>query len=153
LRQIASSLLVTPHQAGKLVIVRDERDHLNTHFRAFPAPMGMALDGDRLALGTSIQIWEYVNVPAVISKLKPKGRHDACFLPRSCHVTGNINTIIAANTGPDGVIDIVGQLGTLIQSGGNNLIGPGGSGGIVDANIVGVDDPRLTALGDFGGLM
>ena len=54
LRQLGASLLVTTYQAGKLVLVRDEGDHLNTHFRAFPAPMGMALDGDRLALGTRL---------------------------------------------------------------------------------------------------
>jgi uncharacterized protein (TIGR03032 family) len=52
--------------------------------------MGMALVGDRLAVGTTIQVWEFVNVPAVTAKLDPPGRHDACFLPRSSHVTGNI---------------------------------------------------------------
>jgi uncharacterized protein (TIGR03032 family) len=90
LRQLGASLLVTTYQAGKLVMVREEGDHLNTHFRAFPAPMGMALDGDRLALGTRMQVWEFVDVPAVAARLDPPGRHDACFLPRSCHVTGNI---------------------------------------------------------------
>jgi uncharacterized protein (TIGR03032 family) len=90
LRNLNASILVTTYQAGKLVIVRDEGDHLNTHFRILHAPMGMALDGDRLAIGTSIQIWDYVNVPAVAAKLEPPGSHDGCFLPRSCHVTGNI---------------------------------------------------------------
>jgi uncharacterized protein (TIGR03032 family) len=90
LRQLGASLLVTTYQAGKLVLVRDEGDHLNTHFRAFPSPMGMALDGDRLALGTHMQVWEFVNVPAVTAKLDPPDRHDGCFLPRSSHVTGNI---------------------------------------------------------------
>jgi uncharacterized protein (TIGR03032 family) len=90
LRRFGASLLVTTYQAGKLVMVRDEGDHLNAHFRVLQAPMGMALRGDRLAIGTTIQVWEYVNVPAVASRLDPPGRHDACFLPRSCHVTGNI---------------------------------------------------------------
>jgi uncharacterized protein (TIGR03032 family) len=90
LRQLGASLLVTTYQAGKLVMVRDEGDHLNTHFRAFQAPMGMALSGDRLAVGTKIQVWEFVDVPAVTAKLESPGRHDACFLPRSSHVTGNI---------------------------------------------------------------
>jgi uncharacterized protein (TIGR03032 family) len=91
LRQVGASLLVTTYQAGKLVMVRDEGDHLNTHFRAFQAPMGMALDGDRLAVGTQMQTWEYVDVPAVAARLDPPGRHDACFLPRSSHITGNIH--------------------------------------------------------------
>jgi hypothetical protein len=90
LRQLGASLLVTTYQAGKLVLVRDEGDHLNTHFRGFQAPMGMALSGDRLAVGTKIQVWEFVDVPAVTARLDPPGRHDACFLPRSSHVTGNI---------------------------------------------------------------
>src|SRR4051794_38642222 len=74
LRQLGASLLVTTYQAGKLVMVRDEGDHLNTHFRAFAAPMGMALDGDRLAIGTQMQVWEFVDVPAVTAKLDPPGR-------------------------------------------------------------------------------
>jgi uncharacterized protein (TIGR03032 family) len=90
LDQLGASLLVTTYQAGKLVIVRSEADHLNTHFRGFQAPMGLAVSGERLAIGTHFQVWKFHNVPAVIAKLAPAGRHDACFLPRSCHVTGNI---------------------------------------------------------------
>jgi uncharacterized protein (TIGR03032 family) len=90
LRQLGATLLVTTYQAGKLVMVRDEGDHLNTHFRAFSAPMGLALDGSRLAVGTTIQVWEFVDVPAVAARLDPPGKHDACFLPRASHVTGNI---------------------------------------------------------------
>jgi uncharacterized protein (TIGR03032 family) len=90
LRRLGASLLVTTYQAGKLVMVRDEGDHLNTHYRSFQAPMGLALHRDRLALGTTAQVWEYVDVPAVTAKLDPPGRHDACFLPRSCHFSGNI---------------------------------------------------------------
>jgi uncharacterized protein (TIGR03032 family) len=52
--------------------------------------MGLAFNGTRLAIGTTIQIWEFVDVPAVAAKLDPPGRHDACFLPRASHVTGNI---------------------------------------------------------------
>jgi len=90
LRRLGASLLVTTYQAGKLVMVRDEGDHLNTHFRSFQAPMGLALQGNRLAIGTAAQVWEFVDVPAVTAKLEPPDRHDACFLPRGCHVTGNI---------------------------------------------------------------
>jgi uncharacterized protein (TIGR03032 family) len=90
LRELGASLLVTTYQAGKLVLVRDEGDHLNAHFRTFAAPMGMAVDGERLAIGTKTQVWEFVSVPAVAVKLEPPGRHDACYLPRSSHFTGNI---------------------------------------------------------------
>ena len=92
LRRLGASLLVTTYQAGKLVMVRDEGDHLNTHFRAFPSPMGLALAdaGSRLALGTTLQVCEFRDVPSVAHRLEPAGTHDACFLPRSSHVTGNV---------------------------------------------------------------
>jgi hypothetical protein len=38
LRQLGASLLVTTYQAGKLVMLRDEGAHLNTHYRAFQSP-------------------------------------------------------------------------------------------------------------------
>src|SRR6476660_7740080 len=65
LRRLGASLLVTTYQAGKLVMVRDEGDHLNTHYRTFKAPMGLALAGGRLAIGTTIQVWEFADVSAV----------------------------------------------------------------------------------------
>jgi uncharacterized protein (TIGR03032 family) len=90
LAQLGASLLVTTYQAGKLVVVRNEAGKLNTHFRNFEGPMGMALNGGRLALGTAWQIWEFCDIPAVAARLDPPGSHDACFLPRSCHVTGDV---------------------------------------------------------------
>jgi uncharacterized protein (TIGR03032 family) len=90
LDNLGMSLLVTTYQAGKLVILRADDGMLNTHFRGFNKPMGMALAGDRLAIGAGMEIWEYHNVPALARRLEPAGKHDACFLPRSGHVTGNI---------------------------------------------------------------
>jgi uncharacterized protein (TIGR03032 family) len=92
LRRLGASLLVTTYQAGRLVMVRDEGDHLNTHYRAFQAPMGLALadGGARFAIGTTLQVWEFRDVPSVARRLEPADRHDACFLPRSSHVTGNV---------------------------------------------------------------
>ena len=90
LDQLGISLLVTTYQAGKLVVLRADQDHVNTHFRNLSHPMGLAVAGDRLAVGTLLEIWEFHNVPAVIPKLGPIGRHDACYLPRSSHVTGDV---------------------------------------------------------------
>ncbi len=90
LQELGVSLLVTTYQAGKLVMLRPDGERLNTHFRSFSKPMGLAVDGDRLAIGTSVEIWEYHNAPAVAPCLAPVGRHDACFLPRSSVCTGDI---------------------------------------------------------------
>src|SRR5208283_2676283 len=72
--------------------VREQGGAVNTHFRTFQAPMGLALSpsADRLAIGTTIQVWEFRDVPEVAARLEPKGTHDARYLPRSSHVTGNV---------------------------------------------------------------
>src|SRR6266446_77898 len=83
LQELGISVLVTTYQAGKLVMLRPDGERLNTHFRSFSRPMGLAVAGDRLAIGTSVEIWEYHNAPAVARRLEPAGSHDACFVPRS----------------------------------------------------------------------
>ncbi len=90
LQELGISILVTTYQAGKLVMLRPDGERLNTHFRGFSKPMGLAVDGDRLAIGTSVEIWEYHNAPAVARRLDPPNTHDACFLPRSSVCTGDI---------------------------------------------------------------
>lgn len=91
LRQAASSLLVSTYQAGKLVILREDQGKLNTHFRLYNRPMGMACDRARLSLGTAISVEHYRNMPEVARKLDPPGKHDSAFLPRRGHITGNID--------------------------------------------------------------
>src|SRR5262249_50099012 len=90
LDELGISLVVPSYQAGKLVMVRPDGDCLNTHFRGFNKPMGLAVSGDRLAIGTALEIWEYHNAPAVARRLPSAGVHDACFLPRSSVCTGDI---------------------------------------------------------------
>jgi uncharacterized protein (TIGR03032 family) len=90
LEHLSSSLLVTTYQAGKLVVVRSDGGVINTHFRAFNKPMGLAIGRGRLAIGTAVDVWEFRNVPAVCAKLEPPGKHDACYLPRWAHVTGDV---------------------------------------------------------------
>ena len=91
LRQLGISLLVTTYQAGKLVVVRADGEVLNTHFRVFPRPMGLAARRERFAIGTQHQVEEFRNLAAVAAKLPPVGKHDAAFLPRRSHVTGDID--------------------------------------------------------------
>jgi len=91
LREIGVSLAVSTYQAGYLIVLRADRDELNTHFRRFPRPMGMAADRGRLALGVAREIVEFRNMAAAARKLEPAGKHDACYLPRNCHITGDID--------------------------------------------------------------
>jgi uncharacterized protein (TIGR03032 family) len=90
LEELAISLVVTTYQACKVVFLRSEQGQLNTHFRDLPAPMGIGLCGDRLAVGGPSAICEYRNVPGLGRRLDPAGRHDAVFVPGSIHITGDI---------------------------------------------------------------
>lgn len=90
LDQLGISVAISTYQAGKLIIARPDGGKLNTHFRNFHTPMGMCLSGNRLAIGTHTEVWEMVNQPDVAPKIKPEGKHDACYLPRLRHTTGNI---------------------------------------------------------------
>ena len=91
LKQAASSMLVSTYQAGKLVVVREDQGKLNTHFRVFNRPMGLAADRSRIALGTAITVDFFHNMPNVAAQLEPQGKHDAAYLPRHGHVSGNID--------------------------------------------------------------
>ncbi len=91
------SLLVTTYQAGKLVVLRNDKGVLNTHFRNLLKPMGLAIEGGKLAIGCSIDIWEFHNIPAVCQKLDESEenketlfKHDACFMQRRSHTTGDV---------------------------------------------------------------
>ncbi|MBC7821504.1 MAG: TIGR03032 family protein [Planctomycetaceae bacterium] len=101
LNHLGVSVFVTTYQAGKLVMLRAEGETLNTHFRGFSSPMGLAVDEHRLAVGSPGQVCLFQNVPAVGHRLAPEGSRDACFLPRSSHVTGNILVHEMAWSGDD----------------------------------------------------
>jgi len=90
LHQFRASLLVSTYQANKLLVVRAAGNGLSTLVRTFDRPMGLAVDGPRVALGTRNQVWFFRNAPDIAPRVEPAGQHDACYLPRSCHVTGDI---------------------------------------------------------------
>ena len=91
LHQLGVSLVVSTYQAGKVIVIRAEGSSLNTHFRTFSKPMGIAADARGLTIGGTNTVWEYHNMPAVARKLPPEGKHDGCYLPRRIHVTGDID--------------------------------------------------------------
>lgn len=90
LESLRISLVVSTYQAGKLILVRGQGSTVNTHFRNIPYPMGVAFKGSRMAIGSQSQVWEFRNQPEVGKKLEPVGMHDACYMPRWSHFTGDI---------------------------------------------------------------
>ncbi|MEP6483741.1 MAG: TIGR03032 family protein [Rudaea sp.] len=91
LRELGGCLIVSTYQAGKLVILRPDGESINTHFRSFNRPMGMAADHQRLMLGSMMEIVEFRNMPDVAKRLQNPPRHDAVYMARRGHITGHID--------------------------------------------------------------
>jgi uncharacterized protein (TIGR03032 family) len=90
LHELRASLVITTYQANKLLVARVAGAGLSTLVRTFERPMGLAASGDRLALGCRDQIWDFRSAPDIAPQIEPAGLHDACFVPRLSHVTGDI---------------------------------------------------------------
>ena len=101
LQQLGASLVVSTYQANKLLVARAAQAGLSMLVRTFDRPMGLAVDAQRLTIGTRNQIWFLRNAPDIAPRVEPAGQHDACFLPRSCHVTGDIGVHELAWAGED----------------------------------------------------
>ena len=91
LEQAGVTLLVSTYQAGKLCVFRSSDGRLTMLPRTFDKVMGLAADPTRIAIATRYQIWFLRNEPILAPKIKPLDTHDACFVPRSSHITGNID--------------------------------------------------------------
>ena len=90
LTRLGASLLTTTYGTDRLVCVRQDGPRLNTHFRRLPRPTGIALGPDRLAVGTRGEVHTYRNSRAALDRLNGDRAHDACFVPRSRHFTGDV---------------------------------------------------------------
>ena len=91
LNQAGASLVVSTYQAGKLILLRANDENLNTHFVSLPKPMGVAFDNNRLSVGSGAKVIDYFNMSNVGPKVEPVDTHNAAFLPRRTHVTGDID--------------------------------------------------------------
>src|SRR5436309_4017300 len=90
LTRLGVSLLVSTYQAGKVVAVGVAQDELTLSYHNFERAMGLAVKPDGIAVGARAQVWFLRAAPDLAAHVEPAGRHDACFLTRSSHFTGEI---------------------------------------------------------------
>ncbi len=88
------ALAITTYQAGKVALVGWDGRQLTLLMRQFDKPLGLAGDGDLLALATRHEITLFANAPLLASEYLPDqpGRYDALYLPRVTYQTGDLNT-------------------------------------------------------------
>jgi uncharacterized protein (TIGR03032 family) len=92
LSQLGVSLLVSTYQAGKVAVVGVAERELTLAYHNFEHVMGLAVKHDCIAVASRAQVWFLQATPDIAPQIEPGGRHDACFLTRSSHFTGEIQT-------------------------------------------------------------
>lgn len=91
LTHLKTSLMVTTYQAGKLLVLGVDRGKLRISFSSFDQPMGLALAGEKLAIGTRRQINCLAANREVAPSVEPAGTWDVCYVPRTSTWTGSIH--------------------------------------------------------------
>jgi uncharacterized protein (TIGR03032 family) len=101
LRQSGASLLVSTYQAGKVAVIGTNETGLTVALHNFERAMGVAVGRDRIAVGTAGQVWLLRASHGLARQVGDAGRHDGCFLTRSSHYTGEIQSHEMAWAGDD----------------------------------------------------
>ena len=91
LQQLSITLLVSTYQAGKLVVLGTHEGQLALSFHNFEQAMGVAIHPQQIAVGARTQVWFLKSAADIAAQFSAQGKHDACYLTRSCHVTDEIH--------------------------------------------------------------
>lgn len=85
------SLLVSTSKSNLIVAISAQNGQVTSMAWPMPRPTGLALDGNRLAIGTESVIVQYINQPELASAVDGGESADAVYLKRSLNVTGEVN--------------------------------------------------------------
>jgi uncharacterized protein (TIGR03032 family) len=90
LTQLRLSVLISTYQTGHLIVVTARQGRLVLTFHQFERATGIAVKPGTIAVCTRKEVWFLRDAPDIAAKLQPPGHHDACFLARTAHFTGDI---------------------------------------------------------------
>lgn len=87
------TVAISTYQAGKLVFVSWDGKQVSVLPRQFDKPMGLAIEGQRMALATRHQVWLLQNSALLAHDYQEDapGRYDSLFLPRASYFTNDLN--------------------------------------------------------------
>lgn len=91
LAELGCSLALTTYQAGKVIFLSSDGERLIQLPRTFEEPMGLAIDGDHMAVATKHAIVSLANDPRLADAYpRQPATYDALFVPRSVHYVGSL---------------------------------------------------------------
>lgn len=86
---LGASLAVSTYQSGKVILVSPTAEGIVQLPRTFPDAMGLAVDGDRLAVATKHEVVVLANEPSLAAGYPKKpGAYESLYLPRATYYTG-----------------------------------------------------------------
>lgn len=88
IEHLGGTLAVTTYASNRLVLLRANGAELNTHFKEFTGPMGLAFGGGEMAMGVQNSIWFFRSQPDLCATAQPHS--DAVYVPTKRHMTGDI---------------------------------------------------------------
>ena len=91
LEHLNATLLISTYQAGKLLRIGVHDGKLTITFSHFDRAMGIAIDRERIALGTRRQIHFLRGSHDIAKQMPAEQGHDGCWSPRASFYTGNIH--------------------------------------------------------------
>jgi uncharacterized protein (TIGR03032 family) len=93
LMQMQASIIITTYQAGKVIFISSKNENELVQLpRTFHKPMGVALQGDKMAIATKDEVVVLVNDKRIapVYPRKPN-TYDNFFLPRATYYTGQVD--------------------------------------------------------------
>jgi len=90
LAHLNASLVVSTYQAGKVLVIGVHDNQLQISFLDFEQPMGIAVGGDRIAVGSKAEIQFLRANHRAAATVAPKGSFDGCFVAHTSRHTGRI---------------------------------------------------------------
>ena len=91
LASLGCSLVISTYQAGKVILVSSNGNDLIQLPRNYDQPMGLAVEGDKLAVATKETVVVLANSRGLAGSYPGKpGVYDGMFVPHSIYFTGRI---------------------------------------------------------------
>jgi uncharacterized protein (TIGR03032 family) len=70
LKALNISLVVTSYQSSRLILIRSDGENIDTNLKAYPRPMGVYANEERITLGTLTEVIEFKKSKTVLNEIK-----------------------------------------------------------------------------------